>query len=232
MTLLIRNSANTDLNIHIKLIKSAVINKIFSSLKKEEFIESHRSENEVFSREKGVQRWFFSRLARRWAHEIRPWSRSLDTLERMQTFIARSSRTDDGHVSTFVDLETHHGTSFFFFGRNTRSGWRTASISRDFLPRRDSYFLIKQRTCTSHKKWMHDRYVELAVLATRCVLPTSTSAPLVTAVKFARFGIVKTRMKWLFLASREQVCMKRSPISIFPCCNKHDKNSDTRHNLH
>jgi len=49
----------------IKLTKSARPDKqdVFT-IEKEEFIEFHRSENGVFSMEKGVRCRFFSRLAR------------------------------------------------------------------------------------------------------------------------------------------------------------------------
>lgn len=155
---------------------------------------------------KGVRRRFFSRLAHGWAREIRPRSRSLDTHGGMQTFIAWSSRTDDAHVSTFVVRETHLGTSFFSFGRNTRSGWRTASIHCNFLPHRDLYFLIKQRTSSARTT---KNECTIVTLSWRCLQLGACSYEYFRTSRyrcwFARFGIVKTKMKRLFLVSRGQV---------------------------
>lgn len=85
--------------------------------------------------------------------------------------------------------------------------------SRDFLPRRDSYFLIKQRTCTSSQK----NECTIVTLSWRCLQLDACSYGVLPRLScycrwFARFGIVKTRMKRLFLASCGQVCTKHS------CC--------------
>lgn len=113
--------------------------------------------------------WFFSQFTCGWVREIRPPRVEVSILARECKLSSPGGLGQMMPTCPLSWIETHLGTSFFFSERNTRSGWRTASIHCDFLPHRDSYFLIKRRTCTSYKKWMHDRYVELAVLATRCV---------------------------------------------------------------